>query len=47
MLVKIPSGARTAYALVSLFPTTSFAAEFWGGWNSNTLAPKALAYGFP
>ena len=26
--------------------TTSFAADFWGGWSFNALAPQALAYGF-
>ena len=46
MFVKIPLGVCTAYTLVSLFLTTSFAMEFWSGWSFNTLAPQALAFGF-
>ena len=46
MFVKIQLGVCTAYTLVSLFLTTSFAMEFWSGWSFNTLAPQALAFGF-
>lgn len=46
MFVKIQLGVCTAYLLVSLFLTTSFAMEFWSDWSFSALAPQALAYGF-
>ena len=46
MLMKIQLGVSSVYILVSVILTTSFAADFWGGWSFNALAPQALAYGF-
>ena len=46
MLIKIQLGVCSVYMAISVILTTGFAAHFWGVWNFNMLAARALGYGF-
>ena len=46
MFAKIQLGICTVYMFFSLGFTVIFAAQYWDAWSFNTLALKALAYGF-